>query len=126
MELDQDFIFQILTSTVVVGVVTVCLNAFFNRRKLGAEATSIITQAASGVVKNLEDDNARLRAKSAENAIKLEQYENESRARDAEMRVFTDAFEAHLRHDALVARALAGAGITVPDPPPLPRLTPRS
>lgn len=39
------------------------INAFFNRRKLGAEATQIITQAAAGTVENIMKDNTLLREK---------------------------------------------------------------
>lgn len=42
----------------IIGAI---LNAFFNRRKLSAEATQIITQAAAGTVENVMKDNNSLR-----------------------------------------------------------------
>ena len=37
----------------VVAIVTTLINAFFNRKKLSAEASSILTSAASGLVEKL-------------------------------------------------------------------------
>lgn len=45
------------------GVIAAIINAVFNRRKLSAEATEIITKAAAGTVANVVNDNTTLRAR---------------------------------------------------------------
>ena len=61
--MDATTILAILGSTGVTAIFAAVLNAFFNRRKLGAEATHIIAQAAAGTVENVMKDNEGLRAK---------------------------------------------------------------
>lgn len=55
----------ILLSGGAATIIAAFINAFFNRRKLGAEATQIITQAAAGTVENVMKDNTALRARLA-------------------------------------------------------------
>lgn len=69
----------ILGSSGITAVVVALISALFNRRKLQAEATSIISNAAGGVVTNLFADNTRLREENAElrneNELLREQFD---------------------------------------------------
>lgn len=106
------------TSTVFV----VIINAIVQRRhlgaetsKLGTEATKIITDAASGVVRDLESDNKRLRGELANErdqriklAIRVQNLERHDAKREREWTSWADHAS-----KALVA---AGASMALPIP----------
>ncbi len=58
-----ELVLAILGSAGFTAIIGAIINAVFNRRKLSAEATQIITQAAAGTVENVMKDNATLREK---------------------------------------------------------------
>lgn len=62
-----DDVVQLFAAAGGATIVTTFVNALFNKRKLGAEATEIITKGATGIVERVEQDNARLRAEMAAN-----------------------------------------------------------
>lgn len=98
------------------SVVAAVVSGLFSRKKLGADATQIITQAAAGVVERTEADNARLRAEVAEERLMREQRENELRRLiDQHTRVL----QLHAAWDHIAVERLAAAGIELPEPPPL-------
>ena len=122
-------IVELLISTGVATVVVAVINGFITRRKLGAEATKIITDAASGVVERVEADNTRLRQADAhkteqinmleERVDVLEDREREWEAREREwVRILQD----HAAWDTIAIRMIADAlpSVHLPDPPPLP------
>lgn len=106
----------LLGSGAVGAVVAAIINGFFNKRKLSAEATNIISQAAGGVVQNLQDDNTRLRAANALVSDRERRTRRAIRKRDEEFREILDE---HRLWDMTVAEKLRKAGIDVPDPPNL-------
>ena len=130
-----------LSALGVGSVLAAIVSGFFSRKKLGADATEIITKAASGVVANIESDNMRLRKD-----IELER--NERRAiedfHESEMvsvrreqdhfrrlaREHTRVLQLHAAWDMMAVQALERCGITdLPQPPPPlygPELTPSS
>lgn len=61
--MSQELLLAILGSAGFTAIIGAVINAIFNRRKLSAEATQIITQAAAGTVENVMKDNESLRAK---------------------------------------------------------------
>jgi len=110
--MQSDVLVQLLGSVVLAAVLGAIINGFLNRRKLGAEATEIITKAASGVVERLEaellrvtNDNTRLR----ERVNTLEIKEEADRA----------VLQLHAAWDHLAVERLTEAGIDMPMPPPL-------
>lgn len=117
--LDPQIVFQFLSSGAVVAVITAMITGVINRKRLGAEATSIITQAAGGMVKTLQDDNARLRAEYATMRIERDEQEDRERERDRRDEQLRKALEAHGEWDRQVAAMLRGAGLDVPPPPTL-------
>jgi hypothetical protein len=108
-----DVVVQLLGSVVLAAVAGAIINGIINRRKLGAEATEIITKAASGVVERLEaeltrvtGDNTRLR----ERIQTLEIREETDRA----------VLQLHAAWDHMAVQRLMECGITdLPQPPPL-------
>lgn len=101
--------------TIVVAIVM----GLFNKRKLSAEATKIITDAASGVVAIQSAELARMLADNTllhgeVNALKIEQ------AGDREWRRKVDQMLAmHGLWDAQVVEMASAAGIELPPSPPL-------
>lgn len=112
--MDPEVVASILGASAVTAVVGAIVNGFINRRKLGAEATSIITQAAGGLVASLQNDNAVLRAEDAKRKLQAERNARATRKRDA---FFRSQFSAHLEYDRKIVKALRDAGIAVEMPP---------
>ena len=111
--MEPDVIVQLLGSAVLAAIAGAIINGIINRRKLGAEATEIITKAASGVVERLEAERARI---AGERDQLLE------RVRALEIREETDraVLQLHAAWDHLAVEALTRAGISdLPQPPPL-------
>jgi len=119
----------IITLLSVMGVGSIgvaALQGFLTRKKLGADATEVITKAASGVVETVTADNARLRIELAE--------ERKQRIDDkAEFRKLieqhTATLQLHAAWDHMAYAKMEEAGITgLPSPPPLysPDATPSS
>lgn len=115
-----DTLVQLIVATAGSGVLVAVIQGFFTRRKTkaevantGASATKLITDAAAGVVTNLQTDNGTLRAEIASLRIEVRRLE---RWRDAA----EDLFERHERWDAKVAVQLReSTGSAVYDPPRL-------
>jgi len=69
---DGQTVAAILASSSIGTVVAVAIQGWNNRRKLGAEATQIITKAATDVIKEVREENAQLRADRAKDRADLE------------------------------------------------------
>ena len=111
--MNQDLVVQFMGSVVLATIVGALLNGLINRRKLSAEATEIITRAASGVVERLEDDIER--GERREQALMLRVADLE--AGEIENR---RVLQEHAAWDHMAVAALQAAGILdLPDPPPL-------
>lgn len=111
--MESDVLVQLLGSAALAAIAGAIINGIINRRKLGAEATEIITKAASGVVERLEAERARI---ANENVILRERVTALEAREDADRAVL----QLHAAWDHLAVQALARAGITdLPQPPPL-------
>lgn len=89
------------------------VNGLFQRRRLGADATRIITEAAGGVVADVRKDNAELRERLRNAEARIDEQER----MEDELR---DSLRDHVEWDRTVANVLAEHGITdIPPPPPL-------
>jgi len=108
-----EIIIQLLVATGAASVVGAVVNGYLNRRKLGAEATQIITQAASGVVERLEVENARLstRVTHLEEAMARQRVDVENHRM---------VLQLHAAWDHMAMKHLIIAGDTgLPEAPPL-------
>jgi hypothetical protein len=119
---------QILGSAATAAVLVAVINAVVTRRKLGAEATKIITDAASGMVADLRVENARLstadHAKSARITgleDRVDDLEDEQRGWEREREDWLRVLELHAAWDHLAIAKLreVSPAIVLPDPPPL-------
>lgn len=119
---------QLLGSAAVAGVLVAVINAVVTRKKLGAEATKIITDAASGVVANFEADNKRLRDNDISNRAqidaleaRIDDLEDEQHEWHRERREWMRALQLHAAWDAMAVSKLrdCNPAINLPHPPPL-------
>ena len=94
----NDGIVQVLTILGGLSGIAAVVNAILSRRKIGADAAAVLTQAASGLVGDLTKRIATL----------------EERQRKQEV-----LNREHRKWDAIVVDHLKGAGIVVPEPPTL-------
>ena len=121
-------VLQLLGSAAFAAVIVAVINAVVTRRKLGAEATKIITDAASGVVERVEADNKRLRESDvrktqriADLEERVDHLEDQERAWEREREDWLRVLELHSAWDLLAIAKLRGVTppIDLPDPPPL-------
>jgi hypothetical protein len=109
----------ILAAILGSGIFAAVINAVAGRRKLGADATKVITEAAGGVVERLENENERLSLR----VTHLEQEVGDLKERD---RVQRDLLLVHAGWDHLAIDQLRQQGVMIGSAPPLtiPRSAP--
>lgn len=107
-------------------IIAAIVNAVFNRRKLSAEATQIITQAAAGTVENIMKDNASLRLELGEvkaKMIELTAIVELSEQRERHFTITEERYRWHMQqwhsYCTRLANRMRAAGLEVEDPPPL-------
>lgn len=110
----------ILASIAGSGVIAAIITGIFSKRKVGAEATQIITDAASGIVVRMEAELDRQRKSNDEQRIKHEQamsaLVDSHREEVDEMR---RVLQLHVAWDAIAIARLSEIGIELPPAPPL-------
>lgn len=128
-----------MLGTAGVGTIVGALIAgLFARRKLGAEATEIISRAASGVVQDisatLERKSVEMATMRSEHSAQLVQMREEHDAQLRRMRedhaTELDAvrvvLQLHVAWDAVAISELGRLGINLPPAPPLLPDSPRT
>lgn len=96
----------------IMLVLAAVVNAFVNKRKLSADATKVITEAAAGVVQDMRADNAEIRAERQALVADVRQLRTEVREQNALIAV-------HAFWDQQVVDAAEAQGMALPPPPPL-------
>lgn len=109
----------ILTNVGIGAVLVVLLQGLFGRRKLSAEATKIITDAASGTLKDLREENTRLLARQVTTEARLDAAEHRLAVQDEHQRMTDALIVTHGEWDRQAFYAAKQKGITLPEPPPL-------
>ena len=141
-------VIAVLGSGGLFAIIGALINGAFTKRKLSAEATEVITNAASSVVTQIEKQRDDLRKEmtdlKTEHAAELGRLRDESAAqmqrviathlreleeRDKEAaeerQRWVSALQLHVAWDWMAIHKLSEIGIELPDPPPiLPRDTP--
>jgi hypothetical protein len=105
-------VLQLLGSGALGALLLAVVNGIFSKRKLSAEATNIITKAASGVVERLEKENTRQSAR-----LESQQATIDSHARL--LRQQGEAIAIHAFWDNQAFTVAKDHGIDLPEPPPL-------
>lgn len=103
-------------SAVIAAVVT----GMFSKRKLGAEATEIITKAAAGVVTNLQNEIER---QVRQNERLIAEHEMAMKrlveAHETEIDDVRRVLQLHVAWDAIAIAKMSEVGIDLPPAPPL-------
>lgn len=103
-------------STVVAAVVT----GLFSKRKLGAEATDLITKAATSVVTSLQAELTRQQDVNTELVREHKEHISSLIASHAEeIEEVRRVLQLHVAWDAIAIAKMAEMGIDLPPAPPL-------
>lgn len=121
----------LLGSGGIAAVLAAVVAAVSTRRKLGAEATEIITNAAAGVVKNMQAEIDRQVKRNTEiiqeNEQRIELLTREHSERmnamvdshNQEMEDVRRVLQLHVAWDAIAIAKMNDFGVTLPPAPPL-------
>lgn len=120
------------------AILAAIVAGFFTRRKLGAEATEIITKAAAGVVTNLQAEinrqagvntqmrntyertSAEMRTEYEAELLEIERkMERMAAAHVQERGEWRRVLQLHVAWDAIAVAEMAKIGTQLPSPPPL-------
>jgi hypothetical protein len=120
-------VIAVLGSAGLGAIIAAVVNGFFSKRKLGAEATEIITKAAAGVVTNLEAENLRQSAAMAkmvvDHAALIAEMKLKMDAQTAshalEIEEFKRVLQLHVAWDTIAIAKLNEVKIHLPPAPPL-------
>lgn len=118
-------IIRTLVALGVGGVLVAVVNGLFSKRKLSADATKIITDAASGVVLVLKAENARVTEQNTRLNARLDATDREQTLLRDENRALAELVAVHGQWDQQAFTMLKNQGIELPPPPPL-HINPRS
>lgn len=120
-------VIQLLGALGVAGVISAIINAFFGRKKMGADVSAKLNEAAGGIVERVESDNARLREENSKLDAKVDQGIEASRA--AEDRAFraerrgdrlSEVLREYIAYSARQTAVIRSLGGTIEDPPEVP------
>ena len=131
MDTKTTIIVSVLSSGGLFAIVGAIINGAFTKRKLGAEATQIITQAASGVVADLRQSLAdasveRERVKTETAGILATMRADHQAALEKQAAEFAEeredwrrVLQLHVAWDYIAIERLSHLGIELPPPPPI-------
>lgn len=104
--------FSAISAAVITGL--------FSRRKLGADATEIITKAAAGVVISMQAQLAfSEKSRQDDQASCARKMDHMARAHIQERNEWRKVLQLHVAWDALAIAKLAETGVEMPPTPPL-------
>lgn len=118
--MQTDTIVALLGGGGIAAIISAVVAGLFSKRKLGAEATEIITKAAAGVVTNMQAEIDRLIAAAAQRAIDHHQQMTDlMRLHEDEIEEIRKVLQLHVAWDTVVKAECERHGITLPPVPPL-------
>lgn len=118
--MNSDILIAILGTGGASAIIAAMITGLFSKRKLGAEATEIITKAAAGVVTNLQAEIDR-QVKRNEGLVlehKSQMQELVDR-HNAEMDEVRHVLQLHVSWDIIAISKMADLGVELPPAPPL-------
>lgn len=118
--MNPEVIVAILGAGGLGAIFAAIVTGLFSKRKLGAEATEIITKAAAGVVTNLEAEIKRQVELRLEQATEHRTIIDRLMASHAdEMDEVRRVLQLHVAWDAIAIAKVAEMGVDLPPAPPL-------
>jgi hypothetical protein len=118
--MSTQLVVAILGSGALGAIAAAIIAGLFSKRKLGAEATEIITKAAAGVVTSLQAEVDR-QVKAREDAALQHRLDMAAvmEAHDQEMEEVRRVLQLHVAWDAIAIAKMAEFGTELPPAPPL-------
>lgn len=117
---DSGLIVALLGAGGFGAVIAAIVTGLFSKRKLGAEATKIITDAAAGVVTSIEAELERARQTiTTERAEHNRQLANMAQAHVRERNEWRKVLQLHVAWDSMAIAKFADMEITMPPVPPV-------
>lgn len=102
------------------AIAAAIVTGLFSKRKLGAEATEIITKAAAGVVTNLHAEiDRQVKAREDEARIHRDAIERLISSHNRETAEVRRVLQLHVAWDAIAIARLGEVGVMLPPAPPL-------
>lgn len=118
--MSPDIIVGVLGAGGIGAIAAAVITGLFSKRKLGAEATEIITKAAAGVVTNLQAEiDRQVHARQDDADRHTRAIETLIASHRAEMAEVRRALQFHVAWDALAIARLGDLGVHMPPAPPL-------
>lgn len=118
--MSAEVVIAILGAGGVSAIIAAIVTGLFSKKKLGAEATEIITKAAAGVVTNLQGEVDR-QSRAREDAALQHRLDMAAiiEAHDTEMVEVRRVLQLHVAWDTMVKAICHEHGIELPPVPPL-------
>lgn len=114
----MDTLFLLLSSAGVTAIIGGVVTAIINRRKLGAETTSIESQTTQRIIDSVNKENARLESALKSARTRIADLELASSKSDEDKWALRDQINAHLDYDQKLIDMLREHGETnIPSPP---------
>lgn len=102
------------------AILAAVITGLFSKRKLGAEATEIITKAAAGVVTNMQAEIDRQVKRNDDMVLEHRTaIATLMKSHADEMEEVRRVLQLHVAWDAIAIARMAEVGITLPPAPPL-------
>ena len=115
-----ELIVAILGAGGMGAIFAAIVTGLFSKRKLGAEATEIITKAAAGVVTNLQAEiDRQVKARTDDATTHRETMDRLIASHNREMAEVRRVLQLHVAWDALAIARLGDLGVSLPPAPPL-------
>lgn len=115
-----ELIVAILGAGGLGAILAAIVTGLFSKRKLGAEATEIITKAAAGVVTNLQAEiDRQVKARQEDAAAHRDATERLIASHNREMAEVRRVLQLHVAWDAIAIARLGDMGVVLPPAPPL-------
>lgn len=104
----------------IAAIISAVVAGLFSKKKLGAEATEIITKAAAGVVTNMQAEiDRQVRARQDQAVAHHEAMTALMASHDREIEDIRRTLQLHVAWDTFAVAKLAEVGISLPPIPPL-------
>ncbi len=118
--MNPEIVVAVLGAGGLGAIFAAIVTGMFSKRKLGAEATEIITKAAAGVVTNLQAEiDRQVKARTDDAATHQKAIETLITSHNREMAEVRRVLQLHVAWDAIAIAKLAGLDVHLPPAPPL-------
>lgn len=115
-----DILIAILGTGGATGIIAAIVTGLFSKRKLGAEATEIITKAAAGVVTNMQAEIDRQVKRNDDLTTEHRAaMRNLIASHEEEITEMRRVLQLHVAWDTIAIAKIAELGVQLPPAPPL-------